>query len=1174
MAAMNTRSPSEADPLDAVVESFLQRYRRGEHPTVTEYVERYPDLAERIRETFPALAMIEELGSVGGPAAAAAPIDETIAPLASPPGYELRDEIGRGGMGVVYRARDTALDRDVAVKLLSNRYPVNSPVAQRFLNEARITGQLQHPGIPAVHQVGALADGRPFLAMKLIKGSTLEAILKQWADPAAEHGRLLAIFEAVCQAVGYAHAHRVIHRDLKPANVMVSAFGEVQVMDWGLAKVLGEVTHATGEARSTEETRAWTEVSPTPEAGSHTQTGSLVGTPAFIGPEQALGEIDKVNERSDVFGLGALLAVILTGKPPYVGETADSVRVQAARGKLEDCFARLDASSAEPELLALCKRCLAFEPAERPADAGAVATAVAGLRAAADERARRAELERVRVEGEQATALARSAERRKRRRLVIGAAAALALAAVGGLAVQRQANIELEAKNAALAEQQAEVEARFETAQKAIATFHTGVSEDFLLKNEQFKELRTKLLKEAADFYSDLEKLLAGKTDTKSRKLLAAGYFQLGELTAKIGDQKEALAVQRKALSLRRELAAAPSADVETRLDVTRSLAAVGNLLKGTDDKTGALTAYEEQRDLAATLEPGAPTDAVSAQMAAAHHGIAWVLSQMGKPDEALKEYRRALTIRQRLADANPGHKDFQRDLGKSHNNMAMVLSQTGKPDEALKEFQEARDIYQKLAKANPGVADFESDLASGHNNVGWQLSQMTGKLAEALLAHQKALAIRQKLAVDNPAVTDFQSKLSYSYYNIGNLLGDTGKRLEGLKAHQKALAIRKKLADDNPTVTDFQNDLAMSHNDIALLLLDTRMPAEALQEHQKALAIRKKLADDNPAVMDFQSNLGFSHNNIGTVLYWTGKLSDAMKEFQQGLAIRKKLADANLTVTDFQISLAESHNNVAILLNQTGNQAEAVKEYQKALALRKKLADANPDITQYQKDLAGSHNAIGSMLLSMGMPTEALKELQKALDIQEKLAAVNATVTEFQNNLALTYENIGRLHARAKRFTEAFAALDRGLAIAQSLADVNLTNPEYTYVLCHGLASRGLAHARAGHPAEAAADLRRALSLWGKKKSPSNDIFERGRSLALLAGLAADAKSGVTAAEAAAFADKAVAALRDALQGGLRNVDDDLKTPDFDPLRGREDFKKLLAEWQTKSRPKAKPKN
>src|SRR6516165_5020872 len=199
--------------------------------------------------------MPEDLTPTAGPVGATA-AEPTVTPL-SPPGYELLGEVGRGGMGVVYRARDAALDRDVAVKLLTERYPADSPAAQRFLGEARITGQLQHPGIPAVHQVGALADGRPFLAMKLIKGGTLEALLKQRPDPAADRGRLLAVFEAVCQAVGYAHAHRVIHRDLKPANVMVGAFGEVQVMDWGLAKALGEETPAPADAVAAAETRTW-----------------------------------------------------------------------------------------------------------------------------------------------------------------------------------------------------------------------------------------------------------------------------------------------------------------------------------------------------------------------------------------------------------------------------------------------------------------------------------------------------------------------------------------------------------------------------------------------------------------------------------------------------------------------------------------------------------------------------------------------------------------------------------------------------------------------------------------------------------------------------------------------------------------------------------------------------
>jgi serine/threonine-protein kinase len=152
------------------------------------------------------------------------------------PACEMLDEIAHGGMGVIWRATDTTLGREVAVKVLQDKFPPDSGTAHRFADEARITAQLQHPAIPPVHDYGKLPDGRPFLAMKLIKGHTLEDLLRQRAHPGAERGRSVGVFEQVCQAVAYAHAHQVLHRDLKPSNVMVGSFGEVQVMDWGLRR--------------------------------------------------------------------------------------------------------------------------------------------------------------------------------------------------------------------------------------------------------------------------------------------------------------------------------------------------------------------------------------------------------------------------------------------------------------------------------------------------------------------------------------------------------------------------------------------------------------------------------------------------------------------------------------------------------------------------------------------------------------------------------------------------------------------------------------------------------------------------------------------------------------------------------------------------------------------------
>jgi tetratricopeptide (TPR) repeat protein len=286
--------------------------------------------------------------------------------------------------------------------------------------------------------------------MKLIRGDTLEKLLKERTDPDAaanastnhferaalgmfdrlaaflESGRFLAHFEHVAQAVAYAHQEGVIHRDLKPANIMVGAFGEVQVMDWGIARS-SDRKPDTGNANDGQSAATVAYLPPGDLRTPHsdlTQAGAILGTPAYMPPEQAIGAVDQIGKHSDVFGLGAILCVILTGKPPYVGADAESNRQLAARAKLDDAFARLDSSGAEPELIALAKRCLSAEPKDRPANAGEVWESVAAFRADSERRARLAEMDRARAE-------VKSTEERKRRRVKY----ALAFSVLGLLAV-------------------------------------------------------------------------------------------------------------------------------------------------------------------------------------------------------------------------------------------------------------------------------------------------------------------------------------------------------------------------------------------------------------------------------------------------------------------------------------------------------------------------------------------------------------------------------------------------------------------------------------------------------------------------------------------------------------------------------------------------------------------
>jgi serine/threonine-protein kinase len=341
------------------------------------------------------------------------------------PGYEPLGRIDAGGMGVVWRVRDLQFGRSLAVKVMKSWACASPGLVGRFVGEAQICGQLAHPYIVPIHTMGRLPDGRPYYAMKLVEGRTLAALLEGGPAPAERRMGLVQVFGQLCQAVAFAHSKGIIHRDLKPDNVMVGAHGEVQLMDWGLAKVLGD-------ARSGEEPRA---AGPGDEDAARTHAGSVLGTPAYMPPEQARGEVEAVDQRSDVFSLGAVLCQVLSGQPPYADTDVKAAHRRAREADLGDPLARLRGCGADPELIRLAERCLAPGKAVRPADAGEVAAAVAAYLAGAEERLQQERLRREREEVQRA-------EQRRRRKLWLGLAAAvlaaLGLAAGGGLYWQGQ----------------------------------------------------------------------------------------------------------------------------------------------------------------------------------------------------------------------------------------------------------------------------------------------------------------------------------------------------------------------------------------------------------------------------------------------------------------------------------------------------------------------------------------------------------------------------------------------------------------------------------------------------------------------------------------------------------------------------------------------------------------
>jgi serine/threonine-protein kinase len=572
------------------------------------------------------------------------------------------------------------------------------------------------------------------------------------------------------------------------------------VVDWGLAKIVGRADPSVGEQT----------IAPSSSGSSETLPRSVLGTPAYMSPEQAAGDLDRLSPRSDVYSLGASLYYLLTGKPPFEGEDIGGILRKVQSGEFR--APREVESSLDKALEAICTKAMATKPADR----------YAGCRALAEDIERWMADEPVSAWREPLSGRVRRWARRNR--AVVMAASAAVLVALAGLllvlAVQaranerlRAANIELAEANAKVGRANAEIEAangrereRFDLALEAIRRYHTGVSEDFLLRQDQFKDLRDRLFRDAVAFYQKLESLLVGQADARSRRALGRAYEEVGELTDRIGSVPEALSVHRKALEVRRVLARDAAPDLAPRADVGRSLIAIGRLQFKTGRYDEALASFREARSVLGDLARSLPDrGATFGDLVKAHYFTAYTHLRSGKHREAVAAYQETSAIAAELVAAHPDAVDAQRIRSWCYNDVGLLRGQRGAAAAALDSLERSRRIKQKLVDEHPDVAEYRRDLAISLNNLGILLQQ-TGKPAEALAAKQAALGIRKSVAEAYPAVTLFLSDLVNSLGETGDALRLVGQTAEARASYERALAILDGLLKANPTVTADQS--------------------------------------------------------------------------------------------------------------------------------------------------------------------------------------------------------------------------------------------------------------------------------------------------------------------------------------------------------------------------------
>jgi eukaryotic-like serine/threonine-protein kinase len=902
--------------------------------------------------------------------------------------YKLLEEIGEGGMGTVWVAEQTQpVRRKVALKLIKAGMDSKSVLA-RFEAERQALAMMDHPNIAKVLDGGLTENGRPYFVMEYVKGVPITEYCE--ATRLSVHERL-HLFVRVCQAVQHAHQKGIIHRDLKPSNILVALYDNQpvpKVIDFGLAKAMHQSL--------TERTL-------------HTAHETVLGTPLYMSPEQAqLNNLD-VDTRSDIYSLGVLLYELLTGTTPLEKKRFKEVAWEEIRRLIRE------EEPPRPSTRLSSTNTLASLAAARQTDPARLTKLVRGeldwivMRALEKDRSRRYEtangfaldIERY-LAGEPVLAVPPSARYRLRKfvrkhRVALTTATAILLLLVAVVALQIRANRDLADKNAKLAAEQVKVERRFELAQRAIAKLHSGVSEDLLLKSDQFKELRIQLLKEAAGFYGDLEKLLEGQADAKSRRLLAEGYFQLAELTGKVGSRLEALTVHRRALALRRELAALEGADNETRLDVARSLGAVGYLLFVTGDPEKALRAFAEQHRVAAALAAESPNEAVQLVLAQSFIFTGRVLQHLGKSADGLVATENAVALLRKLAAANAADTELHYELARSLLLLQVLMWDMGKPAEALAALDNARVILQTLTEINGNDTRFRLGLGATHNTIGWTLFDM-GKPAEALAATENGSPILRKLADSYPAATQFQNSLAQNHFHIGRALAEIGVPDKAMEALEKSRAILQTLAESNPTDHYAQQMLGFCYNTSGELLAQIGKPGEAIQFHQKAKALLLTFSKTNPEFREVQRELASSLEKTGLLLSASGKTAkEAMSACHEALAIRQKLNDAQPALPWLQWELAGTFSGLGTVQFRTGHPADAVASFGRAIVLVEQLPTLTPR----------NHFSLACCYAQLAwVATEA----GSGMTAERGVAAAQRAMDELRQAITTGFTGIGRL--------------------------------------------------------------------------------------------------------------------------------------------------------------------
>jgi serine/threonine-protein kinase len=1025
--------------------------------------------------TLPPTADPQATCPTSSTAADAAGEGATAGPGSAVQRYRILRPHARGGLGEVFVAHDEELHREVALKEIQHQHSNQPESRARFMLEAEITGGLEHPGIVPVYGLGLHADGRPFYAMRFIKGDTLRDAIQRFhqadASPRAPGERSLALrqllrrFNDVCNAIAYAHSRGVLHRDLKPQNIMLGPYGETLVVDWGLAKPLGRGDAAAGPAEAT-----WLPTRTT-DAGL-TQAGAVAGTPEYMSPEQAAGKLPELGPATDIYSLGAILYCLLTGKPPIHEATTLLTLVQVQSGAIPP--PRQVKSQVPAALEAICLKALAKQPAERYPSARELAGEVEHWLAD----------EAVAAHRERWWQRAARWARHHQAATAAGIAAvlvALLLGGAGAFAWQRE-QARRQTEQARLAEQQRQ-------------TVQATLQEVLRLRGQGRWDSGRSLLRHAEDQLGD-------EGPPELRDQVAQARRQL-ELLARLDD------IRLRAATI-----------VEGKLDTAgadREYATVfAETGLGREGESAAVVA-QRIRDSGIAGELTAALDAWSAFAGEARR-VQWVLAIA------------------RQVDPDPVWRDRARDPAVRSNRAALerLAGEARAPDQSPQLVLavsvrlratggDARGLLCQAWQRHPDDFWLAFQLGTVLHEHGEQ-GEATGYLRAALALRPNSSLVYSNLGI----VLDWQGKweeevqqlrlaiqldpqYASPHYSLGKVLWQQGKWQEAIQELRRAIELDPKAAN--------------SHHGLGTVLHDQKQDEEAIQEFRRAMQLDPKYAEPHnglgnvwrdqgkleQAIEEYRRAIELDpkdakpHHNLATVLGAEGKREEAIQEFRRASQLDPKAAQPAYglgdalweqgkpveAIQEFRRAIqldpnnVKPHNGLGIVLYQQGKWEEAIQEFRRAIELDPKVAEP--------------HSNLGLVLADEGQFDEATQQFQQAAslgkvdatalarryarlrDLKRRLPAVldgkdrPADAQEMLNFADLCYQPFLKRYAAAASFyIDAFTA-------DAKLADDWEASHRYNAACCAALAGCGQGNDAARLDDKEKARLRQQALTWLK---------------------------------------------------------------------------------------------